>query len=124
MTWQHIKLNLARTPEFAQGSVERGYDIIAPITEDGHFDETEWRTNKKHAKVRRFWTGEDDEHGELIHTRHRTWAFSYAPGEDDDEPIFHLETHKIAEGEYISVTEHDGTRYPFRIAAMGPVEIA
>jgi hypothetical protein len=72
--------------------------------------------------VRRFWDGEDEEHGHLIHTRHRTWAFSYAPGEDDDEPIFHLESHRLAEGEYVTITETDGTALPFRISAMAPVD--
>lgn len=122
MTWQRIRLNLARTDDFPQGSVERGYEIMAPITEDGHFDEAEWRADKKRARVRRFWSGEADEIGNLIHTRHRTWAVSYAPGEEDDEPIFRLETHKLSEGEYISITEHDGTRQPFQIVAMAPAE--
>jgi hypothetical protein len=34
--------------------------------------------------VRRFWDKADDEHGSLIHRRDGSWAFSYAPGEDDD----------------------------------------
>ena len=33
---------------------------------------------------------------------------SYEPGEEDDERIFHLETHPIREGEYITLTEPDG----------------
>lgn len=122
MTWQHIRLNLARTDDYVDGSSEHGYDLVAPITKDGQLDEAAWRADKSRSHVRRFWKGEKDEIGELVHTRQRTWAFSYAPGEDDDEPIFHLETHKLAPGEYITITEHDGERYPFRIVAMAPVE--
>lgn len=123
MTWQHIHLELARTPDFVAGNDQRGYDLVAPINEDGTFDEATWRENKTKSHVRRFWDGEDDQHGLLIHTRHRTWAFSYAPGEDDDEPIFHLESHKIQEGEYVTITETDGSALPFRISAMAPVDV-
>lgn len=122
MTWQHIKLTLARTPEFAGGSDKHGYDLVAPINSEGLLDEAAWRSDKSKAYVRRFWDGEDEEHGHLIHTRHRTWAFSYAPGEGDDEPIFHLESHRLAEGEYVTITETDGTALPFRISAMAPVD--
>ena len=121
MSWQHIRLNLARTDEFPNGSAEHGYDLVAPVASDGTLDEMAWRENKSRCYVRRFWKGEADETGELVHTRHRTWAFSYMPGEDDDEPIFSLETHRLAEGEYITITEHDGQRYPFRIVAMAPL---
>lgn len=123
MTWQHLRLTLARTPEFAAGSEKHGYDLVAPVNDDGLLDETIWRANKTKAHVRRFWDGEEDEHGHLIHTRHRTWAFSYAPGEEDDEPIFHLESHLLAEGEYVTITEKDGTALPFRISAMAPVDV-
>ena len=40
----------------------------------------------------------------------------YAVGEDDDEPIFHLETHRIRKDEYLTLTENDGEVQPFRIA--------
>ncbi len=122
MTWMHIRLNLARTQDFPDGSNAHGYDMVAPLTADGHLDEAAWRTDRKRATVRRFWEGEDDEHGHLVHTRHRTWAFSYAPGEDDDEPIFHLESHAIAPGDYITITEHDGAAEPFRIIAVAPLD--
>jgi len=116
MAWRTVRLELARTPEFVDGSATRGYILHAPLTEEGLLDEDEWRSHKKQATVRRFWEGEDDEHGHLIHTRHRTWAFSYAPGEDDDTPFFHLETHKLAPGEYVSIKEQDGETLPFRVA--------
>ena len=71
--------------------------------------------------MRRFWEGDDDESGHLVHTRHRTWAFSYRPGEDDDEPIFKLDRHVFTAGEYVSVTEHDGVTRPFRVASVMPL---
>lgn len=122
MSWQHIRLNLGRTATFPDGSNTHGYDIVAPITNDGSLDEAAWRKDKKRSRIRRFWHGEPDEVGNLIHTRHRTWAFSYAPGEDDDEVIFHLETHKFNVGEYITITEPDGEAMPFKIVALAPLK--
>ncbi|MEO0465913.1 MAG: hypothetical protein AAF216_05185 [Pseudomonadota bacterium] len=116
MPWTHIRLELARTEEHPDGSNAHGYDLVAPLDETGHLVEDKWRTDKKKARVHRFWEGEADEVGQLILTRHRTWAFSYAPGEDDDEPIFHLETHKLKPGEYITISE-EGEPMPFRVVA-------
>jgi len=121
MPWTHIRLELARTDDFPDGSNAHGYDLVAPLDDTGHLDEAMWRDDKTKARVHRFWEGEEDEVGELIHTRHRTWAFSYAPGEDDDEPIFHLETHKLTPGEYITISE-DGEPMPFRVVASRVLE--
>ncbi len=116
MTFKRVRLELARTKGFAEGSSTHGYEFVVPLNDDGHLDPEEWKAAKDRCSVRRFWEGEDDRVGELHHTRHRTWAFSYAPGEDDDEPIFKFDRHLFAEGEYVSITEHDGVTRPFRVA--------
>ncbi|MGH6717743.1 MAG: hypothetical protein ACREER_00370 [Alphaproteobacteria bacterium] len=113
-----VRLELARIREFPEGSAERGYEFVAPLTADGHIDAADFPASRAACTVRRFWRGEDDTYGRLIHTRHRTWAFSYAPGEDDDEPFHHLETHRLVEGEYVSVREHDGVTRTFRVARI------
>ncbi|WP_245578882.1 hypothetical protein [Inquilinus limosus] len=115
-----IRMELARTPDAPEGARDCGYELIAPLDPDGHLDADAWRERRAECTVRRFWSGTDDEHGRLIHTRDRRWAFSYAPGEDDDEPIWRLDTHRFVEGEYVSVTEHDGVTRPFRIVRVRP----
>ena len=57
-----------------------------------------------------------DREGELHHTRHRQWAFSYVPGEADDEPFYKLDSHLFVVGEYVTVTEQDGEVLTFRVA--------
>ncbi len=116
MSWYTVRLELARTKENPSGNPRCGYLLRVPLKEDGTLDEDEWRKHKHAAAVKRFWEDEDDEHGQLVHTRHRTWAFSYEPGEDDDEPVFHLETHALLKGEYVSVKEHDGETLPFKVS--------
>lgn len=118
MAFKTIRLELARTPEFPEGSAEHGYEFRLPLGSDGHIDEDSWRADKTACTVKRFWGVEDPEEGYLIHTRHRTWAFSYAPGEEDDEPFFRFESHAFKEGEYVSLTGHDGEVYPFKVVSV------
>jgi len=113
-----VRLELARMPEVPEGNPNCGYELVLPLDAGGVLDAAEWHEKKERCTVRRFWEGKDDEHGMLIHTRHRTWAFSYAPGEEDDEPVFKLEAHRLVAGEYISITEHDGVTRPFRVAVV------
>lgn len=54
----------------------------------------------------------------LAHPPDRSWGFSYEPGEDDDEPIFRLEFHRLVVGEYVTITDHStGEAQPFRIVS-------
>ena len=120
MSLKHIRLELARTPEFPEGSTRYGYEFVAPLDDKGHLHSLDWPTQKGACTVRRFWHGMDDEHGALIHRRDGSWAFSYAPGEDDDEPIFKFDRHRFTVGEYVTITEHDGVARPFRGTSVAP----
>ncbi len=121
MSLKKIRLELARGKEAPEGNPNCGYEFIAPLDAVGHFDEGAWRQHRADCLVRRFWQNADDEHGTLVHTRGRKWVFSYAPGEDDDEPLFKFDRHTFKAGEYISITEHDGVARTFRIAAIMPL---
>ncbi len=121
MSWCKIRLELARSPEAVRGDAGHGYEFSAPRDAAGQLDEPQWRLDKARARVRRFHPLEDDEVGHLIHTRHRQWAFSYQPGEEDDEPFFHLDNHVLNVGEYVSITEHDGVMRTFRVVSITPL---
>ena len=115
MKLKKIRLELARCPEYPNGSDEFGYEIDAPLTKDGHIDQAAWKSVKNRCAVRRFGKYDDDEHGLLIHTI-RGWLFDYDPAEeDDDEPLFRLDNHLFNEGEYVTVTEHDGQERAFQV---------
>src|SRR5258708_1345868 len=62
-----ILLNLARSREFPEGSARHGYDFIAPLDADGHIDPALWRKYRDYCRVRRFWQGEEDQVGRLVH---------------------------------------------------------
>lgn len=118
MELKSVRLELARTPEFPEGSAAHGYEFVIPLDDQGRIDVEAWRANKAACTVRRFWGAADPEDGYLIHTRHRTWAFSYHPGEEDDEPFFRFEDHVFKEGEYVSLTGHDGEVHPFKVVSV------
>ena len=118
MPLKKIRLELARTREYPVGSDEHGYEFVAPLDAQGHFDVNEWRTSRDKCTVHRFWRGEDDQRGRLIH-RGQRWAFHYQDGDDEDEEsIFRFDRHNFVQGEYVSITEHDGEQRTFRIVSV------
>src|SRR3546814_283991 len=121
MSLKSIRLELARNAEFPVGSGSRGYEFKAPLTAEGVLDVDAWREARGDCIVRRFWEGRPEEAGLLVHTRGKRWMFSYDhPGEDDDhdDPIFRFDRHRFVEGEYVSITEHDGEQRTFRVVRV------
>ena len=112
--WSLVRVELARTPEFPEGSASRGYLMRVPLDPEGRVDEAEVSRNPQMATVRRFWPDEADQSGYLVR-KGRGWAFSYALGEEDDEDFYHLEAHPLRLGEYVTLSEPDGERLPFRV---------
>lgn len=120
MSLSMIRLELAREKDHPDGSPLHGYEIIAPLDESGHLDGAEWKKSHARCMVRRFWDGEDDRYGELVHTAKGQWAISYDPTTDtDDEPIFRLDRHLLSLGNYVSITEPDDcTQRTYRVASI------
>jgi hypothetical protein len=120
MSLKRIRLELARNPDFPEGSKLHGYEFLAPLLTNGHLNVDAWRSGnlRKTCTVRRFWNGEDDQLGELVHVRGRDWAFSYAPGDADDEVLAKLDRHVIKEGEYLTIREPDDRTYTFRVVSI------
>jgi len=117
--WSIVRLELGRTPEFPDGSASRAYLLRLPLNDNGLIDGVALAQNPALGTVRRFWPNEADERGYIVR-KGKGWAFSYAMGEDDDEDVFHLESHPLRVGNYVTVTEHDGERYPFRVVSTQP----
>lgn len=112
--WNIVRLELARTPTFPEGSASRAYMLRVPLDPEGLIDAAEIAKHPATATVRRFWPNEPDQTGYLI--RNGTgWAFSYAVGEDDDEKLYHLGEHPLHMGHYVTISEPDGVDLPFRV---------
>jgi hypothetical protein len=119
MTMKSILLELARNPDFPEGSTAHGYAFHAPLTPDGMLDKSAFGAHAAACSVRRFWAGEPQQLGQLKHRRDGSWLFHYSGMDsDEDEPIFKFDRHHFVEGEYVSVTEHDGMQRTFRVASV------
>jgi len=123
MTWYMIRLDLARTRDFPTGSREHCYLLRVPLDAQQIVDLEALAAAPERATVLRSWPDAPDTAGYLVHKR-KGWAFSYTPGDADDEPLFHLEAHPLRVGEYVTVTERDGTPLAFEIALCQALEDA
>jgi hypothetical protein len=115
---KRVRLELARSPEHPDGSARHGYELHLPLTAAGKLDTADFDRAPQLCTVHRFWEGEDDETGQLVRTGRGRWAFSYAEGEEDDEPIHRLAEHVFKEGEYVSIREPDGRQHAFRVIVV------
>jgi hypothetical protein len=124
-----ILLNLARSKDFPNGSPRHGYDFIAPLDGEGHIDLILWKKYRDYCRVRRFWAGEQDEVGRLVHkpggAEHARWVFDYNFGEDDgDEAGYRFGVHAFLPGEYVSISGLDGKLHTFRVISVDPVVLS
>src|SRR5688572_9055754 len=112
---RRVRLELARDPDFPAGSRERGYDFIAPLDEKGHIVHEAWEKLKDRCRVRRFWPGQADEVGHIVHRGGGEWAFHYDihGNATHDEPGFRFSQHAFVPGEYVSILEQDGVLRTF-----------
>jgi len=122
---QRIRLELARDPDFPDGSRLHGYDMIAPLDAQGHICASSWKADRDHCRVRRFWGHDAERIGHIVHKPGGTggiWAFHYdirgAGPQTHDESGFHFESHAFKPGEYVSIKESDGDMRTFRVVSV------
>jgi len=120
VSWKRVRLEVARSRDFPEGSNRHGYEFALPLDDDGKFDLAAYKKTPQLATVHRFWPGEGDSTGEILHTGRGRWVFSYDPGEGDAEAIPHLTEHRFKVGEYLAVREPGGAEHTFRIVLVEP----
>lgn len=121
---KRIRLDLARSPDFPNGSHDRGYEVIAPIDDQGHIMPDVWKRLRDRCRVRRFWAGSPDEFGHLVRKPGGSWAFHYdihGP-ENNDESGYRFDQHVFKPAEYISIREHDGVLRTFFVRSVVEVD--
>lgn len=122
-TFKRIRLTLARSKDFPEGSIWHGYEFVAPLDGKGHIDIDLWRQHRDNCRVRRFWQGENDEIGFLVHKPggpdHGRWVFDYNPkATADDESGYRFGSHAFRLGEYVSISDADGEMHTFKVASV------
>jgi hypothetical protein len=120
-----VRLQLARSKQHPEGSQNHGYQFVAPLDAEGHIDPEAWKAHRDQCRVRRFWQGEEDQTGRLVHrpggAEHARWMFDYDPQrDDDDESGYRFGAHKFAPGEYVSIADERGELHTFRVISVQP----
>jgi len=121
----HLKrviLHLARSKDYPTGSALHGYEFVAPLDSSGHIDTSAWKAHREQCQVRRFWQGEADQHGVLLHkpggSEHARWVFDYDRGrDDDDEAGYRFGAHRFAPGEYLTLRDRNND-HTFKIISV------
>ncbi len=122
-SFKRIKLNLARSKEFPEGSARHGYEFVAPLDDNDHIDVAQWRQHRRNCRVRRFWEGEDDEVGFVVYRpggpEHRRWIFDYDPAAtEDDESGYRFGAHAFRVGEYVSIRDESGDMHTYKVISV------
>ena len=137
MCQYRVRLELARCRAFPEGSAERGYELILPLQSGGALDIPACDAAPLGCRVRRFWPGEPEETGHLVHRGDRNWAIRFDDAEDsvgvgaggdidkdeddgdgDEEPIFRLDRHHIVPGQYLTIRERDAVERTCRVVSI------
>ena len=121
-TFKRIRLHLARSKEFPSGSSHHGYEFVAPLDANGHIDVALWKAHPNECRVHRFWQGDNDQNGVLVHkpggAEHARWVFDYDKSRtDDDEAGYRFGAHRFAPGEYLTLRDED-SEHTFRIVTV------
>ncbi|MFO1185709.1 MAG: hypothetical protein U1E56_13140 [Bauldia sp.] len=122
---KRIRLELARSDTYPNGSSRHGYEFVAPLDSGDHLDADGWRHHRGECVVRRFWGDEEPQIGRLVHrsggAEHARWVFDYDPeGEEDDEAGYRLGGHLFRVGEYVTIRGEDRKEHTFRVTSVQP----
>jgi hypothetical protein len=123
MALSKIRIEMARSSEFPEGSALHGYEFVAPLDKMGHVDVDAWHKHRTQCRVKRFWKDEADEIGHLVRKPGGSWAFHYDIHGDinDDEAGYRFGDHPFVTGEYVSIREHDEDMNTFRVVSVSPL---
>jgi hypothetical protein len=118
--WTRIRLELARSHEFPEGSTRHGYIVVLPLDKNGRIDVASYHETPSFCTLHRFWEGEGDAVGQVTLRGPRRWAFAYHADREDDEPVPHLAEHVFRAGEYLAVRDAHGKEHVLHIVSTEP----
>jgi hypothetical protein len=118
-SFQRIRLELAREPEYPAGSRRHGYVFVAPLDDAGRIDPRLWKQHRADCRVVRFRPNDEDI-GHLIHRPGGAWAFHYdIDGDEDDERGYRFGDERFVVGEYVSIEENE-KMHTFKVVSVEP----
>jgi hypothetical protein len=115
-----VRVELARSSEFPDGSHRHGYEFVLPLDGAGRLDRNAYDRAPELCTVHRFWEGGEDATGEIVHAGGGRWVFSWDPGEGDEESLPYLEQRHVRPGDELAVREANGPERTFCVVLVEP----
>lgn len=114
----HIRLELAREAAHPAGAPTEGYDIVAPLDDEGRLDGTAPTTRPEQGHVRRFLDNETVGTGHLRHGPGGRWLLDMEPGDAGDATGFRFGDERFVVGEYVSLSLPSGEQHTYVVARV------
>jgi len=113
-----IRLHLAREPGHPEGDATHGYDLLAPLDDEGRIDGKVFRSFPSACRVRRFRPKQEDLVGHLAHGPGGAWLIDYGDAQQPpSERGYHFRDERFRPGEYVSILEDDDRLHTFKVAS-------
>jgi hypothetical protein len=122
MAVMRVTLALAAGPGFPDGSTEHRYAIDLALDAGGHPDPAAWTADPEPWRAERVTPGAEPVQGDVQHEPDHGWSIRFfgaaAEGPDAPEARFDCGPDPVRPGEYVTVTEPDGSEWTYRVVAV------
>jgi hypothetical protein len=122
MAPRRITLALAAGPGFPDGCVDHRYEMGLALDPAGHPDAAAWQADPEPWRARCFAPDAEPVPGDVQHDPDHGWSIRFfraaAEGPDAPETRLDFGSEPVRPGEYVTVTEPDGSVWTYRIVAV------
>ena len=118
-----VLLALAAGPGFPEGSPDHRYEVTLVRDAAGRPDIEAWSADQAPWPARRIAPGTAPAEGDVQHDPDHGWSVRLfgLSGEGPDAPETRLDfgSEPVRPGEYVTVTEPDGSAFAYRVVGVG-----
>jgi len=119
--FHHVRLELAREDGHPTGDPTQGYDIVAPLDDEGRLNAAALMEEPQRGHVRRFADGQTVGTGRLQRGPGGRWLLDFEGDDAADARGFRFTEERFVPGEYVSLTLPSGEQHTYAVARVTEV---